>query len=130
MRKNIFSLLRIRKRIKREKPDYLRPYWWTKLRLRNKMDSWRRPKGIHSKMKFKEKGKQPLVEVGYGSPREVRGLLGNGKRPVIVHNVEELERLNKEKEVAVIASEVGKRKRIEIIKKAQELGIEILNSKL
>jgi len=120
-------LLRIRKKIKREKPDYLRPYWWTKIRLKNRMDSWRKPRGIHNKMRKKKKGKPPLVEVGYGSPREVRGLLSNGKRPVIVHNVEELEKIDKEKEVAVIASTVGKRKRLEIIKRAQELGIEIYN---
>jgi len=126
-RKNIFSLLRIRKKIKREKPDYLRPYWWTKIRLKNRIDSWRKPKGIHNKMKKKKKGRPPLVEVGYGSPREVKGVLSNGKRPVIVHNVEELERIDKEREIAVIASTVGKRKRLEIIKRAQELGIEVYN---
>jgi len=126
-RKNIFSLLRIRRKIKREKPDYLRPYWWTKIRLKNKINSWRRPRGIHNKMRKRKKGRPPLVEVGYGSPREVKGLLSNGKRPVIIHNVEELERIDKEKEIAVIASTVGKRKRLEIIKRAQELGIEIYN---
>jgi len=126
-RKNIFSLLRIRRKIKREKPDYLRPYWWTKIRLKNRIDSWRRPRGIHNKMRKRKKGRPPLVEVGYGSPREVKGLLGNGKRPVIIHNVEELEKIDKEKEIAVIASTVGKRKRLEIIKRAQELGIEIYN---
>ena len=126
-RKNIFSLLRIRRKIKREKPDYLRPYWWTKIRLKNRMDSWRRPRGIHNKMRKRKKGRPPLVEVGYGSPKKVRGLLSNGKRPVIVHNVEELEKIDKEKEIAVIASTVGKRKRLEIIKRAQELGIEIYN---
>jgi len=126
-RKNIFSLLRIRRKIKREKPDYLRPYWWTKIRLKNRIDSWRKPRGIHNKMRKRKKGRPPLVEVGYGSPREVRGLLSNGKRPVVVHNVEELEKIDKEKEIAVIASTVGKRKRLEIIKRAQELGIEIYN---
>jgi len=126
-RKNIFSLLRIRRKIKREKPDYLRPYWWIKIRLKNRMDSWRRPRGIHNKMRKRKKGRPPLVEVGYGSPKKVRGLLGNGKRPVIVHNVEELEKIDKEKEIAVIASTVGKRKRLEMIKRAQELGIEIYN---
>jgi len=126
-RKNLFSLLRIRRKIKREKPDYLRLFWWKKIKLKNRMDSWRRPRGKHNKVRRKWKSRPPMVEVGYGSPREVKGLLSNGKKPVLVHNVEELEKINKEKEVAVIASTVGKRKRLEIIKKAQELGIEIYN---
>lgn len=126
-RVNIFSLLRIRKKVKREKPDYLRPYWWTKIKLKNRIDSWRKPKGKHNKMRIRKKGKPPLVEVGYGSPRKVKGLLSNGKKPILVHNPEELEKINKESEVAVIASTVGKRKRLQIINRAQELGIEIYN---
>ncbi|MEM0333248.1 MAG: eL32 family ribosomal protein, partial [Candidatus Aenigmatarchaeota archaeon] len=73
------------------------------------------------------KGKPEIVEIGYGSPREVKGLLGNGKRPVLIHNIEELEKIDREREIAVIASTVGKRKREQIIKKAKELNIEIYN---
>ncbi|MEM0379308.1 MAG: 50S ribosomal protein L32e [Nanopusillaceae archaeon] len=126
-RTNIFSLLRIRKKIKRKKPEYLRVYWYKKIRLKNRKDSWRRPKGIHNKIRKKIKGKPEMVEVGYGSPREVKGLLRNGKRPVLVHNIEELEKIDKEKEIAVIASTVGRRKREQIIKRAKELNIEIYN---
>ena len=120
-------LLKLRKRIKRKKPDYWRPYWWRSISQRNSMESWRRPKGIHNKMRKKLKGRPKMVEVGYGSPKEVKGLLPNGKRPVIVHNVEELEKIDKEKEAAIIASTVGKRKREQIINKAKELNIEIFN---
>ena len=121
------NLIKLRKKIKRKKPDYYRPYWWRSISQRNKKDSWRRPKGLHNKMKHRLKGKPPLVEVGYGSPRDVKGLLPNGKKGVLVHNVEELLKINKETECAIIASTVGKRKREEIVKKAQELGIEIFN---
>ena len=120
-------LLKLRKKIKRKKPDYLRPYWWRSISQRNSMDSWRRPKGIHNKMRKKLKGRPKMVEVGYGSPKEVKGLLPNGKKPVIVHNVEELEKIDKEKEIAIIASTVGKRKREQIINRAKELNIEIFN---
>jgi len=123
----ILKLLKLRRKIKREKPDYLRPYWWTKIRLKNKIDSWRKPKGIHNKMRKKLKGRPPLVETGYGSPKEVKGLLPNGKKPVLVHNVEELFKVDKEKEAVIISSTVGRRKRIQIIQKAMELGIEIWN---
>ncbi|MGC9133134.1 MAG: 50S ribosomal protein L32e [Nanopusillaceae archaeon] len=121
------KLLKLRKKIKRKKPDYWRPYWWRSISQRNSMESWRRPKGIHNKMRKKLKGRPRMVEVGYGSPKEIKGLLPNGKRPVIVHNVEELEKIDKEKEAAIIASTVGKRKREQIINKAKELNIEIFN---
>lgn len=124
---SIRSLLEKRKKIKRKKPKYLRLFWWKKIRIRNRMDSWRRPKGMDNKTRKKWKSRPPMVEVGYGSPREVKGLLSNGKRPVLVHNVEELLKIDKEKEIAVIASTVGKRKRLQIIQKAEELGIEIFN---
>jgi large subunit ribosomal protein L32e len=78
-------------------------------------------------MRKKLKGRPKMVEVGYGSPKEVKGLLPNGKKPVIVHNVEELEKIDKEKEAAIIASTVGKRKREQIINRAKELNIEIFN---
>ncbi|BFI73220.1 50S ribosomal protein L32e [Nanoarchaeota archaeon] len=121
------KLLKLRKKIKRKKPDYLRPYWWRSISQRNSKDSWRRPKGIHNKIKKKLKGRPKMVEVGYGSPKEVKGLLPNGKKPVIVYNVEELEKVDKEKEAVIIASTVGKRKREQIINKAKELNIEIFN---
>ncbi|MEM1684632.1 MAG: 50S ribosomal protein L32e [Nanopusillaceae archaeon] len=126
-RKNIFSLIRIRKEIKRRKPSYLRIFWHKKIRLKNKKDSWRRPKGIHNKIRKRMKGRPKMVEVGYGSPRKVKGLLGNGKKPVLIHNLEELEKINKEKEIAIIASTVGRKKREQIINKAKELNIEIYN---
>lgn len=126
---SIKSLLKLRKKIKREKPDYFRPYWWKKLSLKRKKDSWRKPHGIHNKIRKRLKGKPAMVETGYGSPKEVKGLLPNGKKPVLIHNVKELENVNKEKEVAIIASTVGKRKRLEIIKRAQEIGVEVWNIK-
>jgi len=121
------SRLRLRRKIKREKPDYFRPFWWKKRALKKKKESWRRPHGNHSKVRLRQKGKPPMVETGYGSPREVRGLLPNGKTPIIIHNVRELEFVDKEREAIIIASTVGRKKRAEIVQKANELGIEIFN---
>jgi len=121
------KLLKLRKIIKRKKPDYLRFQWWKVIKLRNKKESWRRPRGIHNKIRMKLKSRVSMVEVGYGSPREVRGLLPNGKKSVLVHNIEELEKIDKEKECVIIASNVGKRKREQIINRAKELNIEIFN---
>ncbi len=68
-----------------------------------------------------------VVEVGYRSPKAVRGLHPSGLEDVLVYNVKDLEKLNPETQGARIASTVGKRKKIEIIKRARELGIRILN---
>ena len=46
-----------------------------------------------------------------------------------MHNVNEIERINKEKEGIIIAGTLGMKKRIEVIKKAKEKGITILNIK-
>ncbi|HIP66565.1 MAG TPA: 50S ribosomal protein L32e [Candidatus Nanopusillus sp.] len=124
---SIKSLLRLRKKIKRKKPNHFRPHWWTRPSLKRKKNSWRRPHGIHNKIRRRLKGRPAMVETGYGSPKKVRGLLPNGRKPVIIHNIKELERVDKEKEAAIIASAVGKRKRLEIIRKARELEIEIWN---
>lgn len=124
---NIKSLIKLRKKIKGNKPEYLRLFWWKKIRIKNRIDSWRRPKGTDNKIRKRWKSRQKMVEVGYGSPRKVKGLLPNGKKPVLVHNIDELLSIDKEKEVAIIASNVGKRKREQIIQKAKELGIEIFN---
>ena len=43
------------------------------------------------------------------------------------HNVKEWEKINPEKEAVKIASTVGKKKRQEIVKKAGEMKIKVLN---
>ncbi len=117
-------LLRLRFKLKMKKPDFIRQEAHRHKRLGEK---WRRPKGRHSKMRLKWKEKPPVVEIGYRSPKAVRGLHPSRLEDVLVYNVKDLEKLNPETQGARIASTVGKRKKIEIIKRAKELGIRILN---
>jgi large subunit ribosomal protein L32e len=49
---------------------------------------------------------------------------------VLIHNFKELEKINPEKEAVKIASTVGKKKRQEIVKKAEELKVKVLNPQL
>ena len=47
----------------------------------------------------------------------------------MIHNVNDLLKLNKDKDAARIAHTVGKKKRLEIILKAESIGIKVLNGK-
>jgi len=91
-------------------------------------DSWRRPKGRHSKMRKQERGRGRLPKPGYGTPASVRGLDSQGFMRIRVSNPKGLEGLNPQKEKAVIASAVGRKKRLEILKKAEEMGIVVSNA--
>ncbi|WP_457548751.1 50S ribosomal protein L32e [Archaeoglobus sp.] len=124
----IKRLLKVRMRQKARKPEFRHPYAHTKLKLRDK--SWRKPKGLHSKWRERYGGKwsgRILVNVGFGSPKAVRGLHPSGYDEVLVYNVKDLEKVDKERQAIRIASCVGMKKRLAIEEKAKELGIKILN---
>src|SRR5947209_2344948 len=90
-------------------------------------ESWRRARGMQSKIRRKEKSKFKMPNVGYGAPRNLRYLHPSGFREVLVHNMRELERIDPKKEAIKISHTVGRKKRTEILKKAEELKIKVLN---
>jgi large subunit ribosomal protein L32e len=89
-------------------------------------DSWRKPKGGHSRSRLKKKGAAPKPEAGYRTPEEDRGKHPSGYEEVLVHNTSDLEELEKG-EAARIGSTVGGRKREMIIEKADSEDIKVLN---
>lgn len=106
---------------------FLRRTWSRYVKLgkgRKKKQVWRKPTGRHNKMREQTKGAAAIVSIGYGSNKDSRGKL-MGKFPVAVHNLKDLEEIKRE-QIAVISS-VGKKKKIEIAKRAKELKIEIYN---
>lgn len=115
-------MLKAKKKIK--KPKFIRQESWRYKRLDS---SWRRPKGKSSKMRLSKKGWPPIVSIGYGLPKSIKSLHPSGLKEVLVFNPKELEKVNPEKEAVRIGHTVGKRKRLQIIEKAKELGIKILN---
>ncbi|USS40862.1 50S ribosomal protein L32e [Thermococcus aggregans] len=121
-------LLRIRARLKKKKPKFLRQEWWRFPKFKND-PKWRRPKGTDSKMRLKLKGKARSPSIGWSSPKAVRGLHPSGYEEVLVHNVKELEAIDPTRQAARIARTVGKRKRLMIIERAKELGIKVLNAR-
>ncbi len=120
------KLLELRKKQKSKKPHFLREDSHKIMALPT---GWRKPNGLHSKMRHNYRGQPAMVEPGWGSPRLVRGLWSNGLAPVIVHNSAELEKLDPITKGIVIGADVGMKKRLEIIAKAQEKKITILNIK-
>jgi len=113
------------RKIKR-KPRFVRQDAHKKKRVGS---GWRRPKGMDSKMRLGKKGHRKCVSVGYGSAKKTRGLHKSGLSIVIANSKDDVEKIYAAKSGAVIASSVGKKKRVEIIKKCQERSIKILNIK-
>lgn len=108
----------------RKKPQFRRHMAEAYKRIK---DSWRKPKGSQSKVRKRKKGKIKMPSIGYGAPKKLRYLHPCGLREVLVHNLKEVEKVNPKEEAIRISAKVGRRKRIEIMKKAEELGIKVLN---
>ncbi|MFH1608129.1 MAG: eL32 family ribosomal protein [archaeon] len=99
---------------------FLRRTWsrFSKLgKGRKKKQKWRNPTGRDNKMREKRKGRPATVSIGYGGENKVR--------PVLVKNIKELQKISKND--FVIIGNVGKKKKIEIAKKANEMKIKIHN---
>ena len=68
-----------------------------------------------------------MPNVGYGAPRELRGLHPSGFREVYIQNLNDLEKIDTEKEAGRISGRIGNKKRKLIVEKAKELKIKLLN---
>ena len=80
-------------------------------------------------MRIKKKGWPKSVSVGYRSPKSIRGFHPSGFEEVIIYNTKDLEGVNPS-QAARIGHTVGKRKRVEIIERAEELKIFVLNKRV
>jgi large subunit ribosomal protein L32e len=90
-------------------------------------DTWRRPRGGLSKQRRRVKGKGAVVQAGYRSPRAARGLHPSGFEEVRVHNTDDLENVDPDREAVRIAATVGGRKRERIEDVCEEREIRVLN---
>ena len=84
---------------------------------RKKKQVWRKPRGRDNKMREKRKGKPAVVSIGYKKRKD--------KPALIIQNIHDLE--NVKRDNIVILGKVGKKKKIEIAKKAREMKIQIHN---
>lgn len=78
-------------------------------------------------MHRKEKGKIEMPSVGWGAPKNLRGLHPSGLREVVVSSMKDLGKIDAKTQAVKISHTVGKRKRADILKKAEEMKIKVLN---
>jgi large subunit ribosomal protein L32e len=93
---------------------------------RKKLQKWRKPKGRDSKMREGRRSYPAVVRLGYKTDKKESGKI-NGKHPVVVRNVGDLSGLGKKN--AVIIGRIGAKKRIDVINKAMEMKLELVNVK-
>lgn len=118
------KLLEVRKEMKERKPVFIRQDNPKRMKLNYK---WRKPKGIHSKIRHRFKGRRKMPSPGYKSPVKVKGLHASGLKFVNIFSAENLDGIKKDSEGIVVAKSVGMRKQLEIFKKAKENNIKVLN---
>jgi len=91
---------------------------------RKKKQKWKKPTGRHNKMREKKRGYPPVVSIGYSSNKKEKGLI-EGKIRIIIRNVNDLKRMGENE--TVIIGNIGKKKKLDIVKIAEEKKIKILN---
>ena len=120
------KLIELRKKIKAKKPSFVRSYCHKKKNLKA---CWRTADGLHNKVRLCHRGLPSRVEVGFGSPREVRGLSKEGLEFVTISNVSDLKNVDAKAQIIIISSTVGNKKRFTILDDAKKKGITVYNYK-
>merc|ERR1712138_259653 len=93
-------------------------------------ESWRRPKGIDSRVRRKFKGKVLMPNIGYGSNKKTRHMLPDGFKKFLIHNEKELELLlmYNRTYAAEIAHAVSRKTREAILERAKVLDVKVTNA--
>lgn len=113
---------------KEHNPDFVRPESWRYVRLQT---GWRKPKGIdHHQRKQWGRGRPGLVKVGFGGPRNSRGLHPSGFTDNLVYNTADIEKLDPKTDGIRIGHGVGTKKRREIAAQAAESKFKIFNARV
>ncbi len=118
--------LKLRKALKAKKPNFLREDYQKRACIPL---PWRRPRGVHSKLRHRFAGHRALVDPGYGSPKEVYGLSPSGYEQILVHTINEMQNLNSKTQGAILGSTIGLPRKIALLTEAKKLGVKVLNVK-
>lgn len=120
--------LEIRKKVSKNRPKFIRPESWRYKRLET---TWRKPKGVDNhQRKQKSRGRPGLVKIGYGGPRISKGLHPSGYTDNLVHNLQELAKLDPKIDGVRLGHSVGTKKRKEILEIAIEKKFKVFNARV
>eukprot|EP00005_Dracoamoeba_jomungandri_P005400 CAMPEP_0174257184 /NCGR_PEP_ID=MMETSP0439-20130205/6351_1 /TAXON_ID=0 /ORGANISM="Stereomyxa ramosa, Strain Chinc5" /LENGTH=134 /DNA_ID=CAMNT_0015340165 /DNA_START=49 /DNA_END=453 /DNA_ORIENTATION=- len=99
-------------------------------RFKRVRPNWRAARGIDSRVRRRMKGMVVAPKIGFGSNKKTRHLLPNGFYKFRVFNVRDLELLlmHNQKYAAEIAASVSVKKRKDILERAAQLDIRVINA--
>ena len=117
-------LIELRKKMNKKRPSFRRVESWRYVRVK---DSWRKARGIDSRTRIKSKSGVKSPSVGYRGPKKIRGLHPSGYEEVRVVTIDDLKTLNNNIHAIKISTQLGVKKRIQLIDYAQSRGFKILN---
>lgn len=118
------ELLEKRKAQKAKKPTFVRHAAHRKPSLQD--GKWRKPKGLHNKLRDNRKSRGTPISDGWRSPVAVRYLSRSGKNQVVVKTLAQIKDA-KPKTDALIIGAVGNKRRLELLEEATKAGFEIQN---
>lgn len=84
---------------------------------RKKKQVWRRPTGRDNKMREQRKGRPPVVKIGYRN--------SDRKNLKVIRSARDIEGIQKDQKV--VLGNIGGKKKADIVKKLNEMKIEIVN---
>ena len=120
------TLLELRKKLNAKRPDFMH---YDHQKRKEVGTRWRRPRGLHNKMRLGKFGKPATVNVGYRNPAQVRGLDKSGLVPVLVNTLSDLEGFDA-KTQGVLMGSIGARKRSDLLGVCKAKGFKVLNFKI
>ena len=84
---------------------------------------WRKPRGLHNKIRLNRAGHGSSPSVGYGMPKEIRGLHRSGLEIVLVSNLRDVVGLDPKKHGLVLKATLGARSKVKLLEKVKEFRI-------
>jgi len=121
------QLLKTKAQIRSIRPRFMRQKGNLKKRISR--SSYRAPKGLQSKMGDNKAGHRSQIKTGFGYPKDVRGLDMSGRKIIMIQNVAQANSIDVANSVAVVASTLGQKKRIEIVKILSQKNVPMRNIK-
>lgn len=110
--------------LKKEKPSFIR---YKSKNIKKLSKSWRRPRGMHNKVRLRIKGHIKAPSIGYGNKSQLKGLYKGQVKYKLVTSLNDLKNLDAK--AIIISNKIGLKKKIQLLNEIKKLDIKILNIK-